>query len=432
MAEHHELMGGKLHVYKRENSRFWQCSAYLAGKNRRTSTKEESLSHAKELAEDWYLELRGKARSGDLVSGPTFKKAAEQFLAEYETITQGQRSPVWVKTYNWMIRVYLLPYFGKMALSEITAGKVQEYRVHRRQLSIDKRGKPPSRTVMHHETVAIRQILKTALRHGWMSALPDLSQPYKTSGKITHRAWFSIDEYRELYDATRERAHTPLNNRHRWACEQMHDYVLFLANTGLRPDEAGRLEFRDVKIVKDHDSKETILEIEVRGKRGVGWCKSTANAVRPFQRLRDRRRPEVITESDEEGTPLDNARPAKRKVRMVKPGSTDRLFPTKQRELLNAILSELKLKRDRDGNVRTAYSLRHTYICFRLMEGADIYQIAKNCRTSVEMIEKYYAAHIKTMLDASAINVRKGTLRRERKGKPRRERRTLASAEALA
>ena len=39
------------------------------------------------------------------------------------------------------------------------------------------------------------------------------------------------------------------------------------------------------------------------------------------------------------------------------------------------------------------------------MEGADIYQIAKNCRTSVEMIEKYYASHIKTSLDAVAINV---------------------------
>ena len=56
---------------------------------------------------------------------------------------------------------------------------------------------------------------------------------------------------------------------------------------------------------------------------------------------------------------------------------------------------------------RTAYSLRHTYICLRLMEGADIYQIAKNCRTSVEMIEKFYAAHIKSTLDATAINVRK-------------------------
>jgi len=43
----------------------------------------------------------------------------------------------------------------------------------------------------------------------------------------------------------------------------------------------------------------------------------------------------------------------------------------------------------------------------RLMEGADIYQIAKNCRTSVEMIEKFYASHIKNRLDTTAINVRK-------------------------
>jgi integrase len=75
----------------------------------------------------------------------------------------------------------------------------------------------------------------------------------------------------------------------------------------------------------------------------------------------------------------------------------------------SAILDEENLKVDREGRPRTAYSLRHTYICLRLMEGADIYQIAKNCRTSVEMIEKYYAAHIKAHikanLDAAAINI---------------------------
>ena len=64
------------------------------------------------------------------------------------------------------------------------------------------------------------------------------------------------------------------------------------------------------------------------------------------------------------------------------------------------------MKHDREGSPRISYSLQHTYICFRLMEGADIYQVARNCRTSVEMIEKYYASHIKNMLDASAINVR--------------------------
>jgi hypothetical protein len=172
-----------------------------------------------------------------------------------------------------------------------------------------------------------------------------------------------------------------------------------------------------VKIVKDHGSKETILEIEVRGKRGVGWCKSTAQAVLPFERLRDRLRLEGLTETDTDDSASEQIGTKKIKPKLVKPQPTDRLFPTKQRELLNAILGELKLKLDRDGNMRTSYSLRHTYICFRLMEGADIYQIAKNCRTSVEMIEKFYAAHIKTMLDATATNVRKGVIQQERKAR---------------
>jgi integrase len=96
---------------------------------------------------------------------------------------------------------------------------------------------------------------------------------------------------------------------------------------------------------------------------------------------------------------------------------TDRLFGKMQRKLFNTILDDLNLKFDREGNRRTAYSLRHTYICMRLMEGADIYQIAKNCRTSVEMIEKFYASHIKNTLDAAAINVRKPKPLKKAKGK---------------
>ena len=89
------------------------------------------------------------------------------------------------------------------------------------------------------------------------------------------------------------------------------------------------------------------------------------------------------------------------------PEPMDHVFPGNHIKLFNGVLGRTKLKLDRDGNRRTAYSLRHTYICMRLMEGADIYQIAKNCRTSVEMIEKFYAAHIKNTLDAAAINVRR-------------------------
>src|SRR5260370_36795133 len=109
---HHVLMGGKLHVYKRDNSQCWQCSTYLAGRNRRVSTKEESLEHAKDFAEDWYLELRGKHRTGEIKGGKTFRQAAERFIREYEVITQGQRNAKYVEVQEMRINVHLLPFFG--------------------------------------------------------------------------------------------------------------------------------------------------------------------------------------------------------------------------------------------------------------------------------------------------------------------------------
>jgi integrase len=205
------------------------------------------------------------------------------------------------------------------------------------------------------------------------------------------------------YRATRARTNDK-NNHRRKASAQLHDYVLFMANTGLRPDEAARLEYRDVEIVNDQPTGERILEIKVRGKRGTGYCKSTRNAVRPFERIRDRNVNDRPTKEQVEERKRNDAA---KEASAAPPKPTDRLFPHRQTKLFNEILGTADLKTDREGRARTAYSLRHTYICMRLMEGADIYQVAKNCRTSVEMIEKFYAAHIKTSLNAAAINVRK-------------------------
>lgn len=372
-----ELMGGRLHLYKRPNSRFWQCYTHLGGRSWRESTKQENPALATAFAEDWYLTLKGKDRVGELKGGKTFEFVAKQFLTEYRALTVGERSPKWVEHIEQTLARHLIPYFGNVVVSAITPGLVQEYRIHRAQNGY--RGKPPARNTIAIEMIALRQTLKTAVRHQWLEYVPDFSHPFKSSHKVSHRAWFSPKEYRQLYEATRERAAHPKKEMWRWECEQLHDLVLLMANTGLRPDEVKRLEHRDVQVVQDADTQETILEIEVRGKTGIGYCKSTAGAVRPYLRVRKRNAPQ----------------------------SSDRVFPKTHRQLFNNILNELGLKYDRDGRLRTLYSLRHTYICLRLMERADIYQIAKNCRTSVEMIQKHYAAHIKNTLDAGAINVRR-------------------------
>jgi integrase len=123
------------------------------------------------------------------------------------------------------------------------------------------------------------------------------------------------------------------------------------------------------------------------------------SAVHPYHRLLKRAKPSDTAEAGEPRYPQP----------------TDPVFPGNHIKLFNGVLRRANLKLDREGNKRTAYSLRHTYICMRLIEGADIYALAKNCRTSVEMIQKFYAAHIKDLLDASAINVRRPKPKREAK-----------------
>lgn len=427
MSVTHDHFGGKLHLYKRERTPYWQCSTYLAGRNHRTTTKEEDLNHARKKAEEWYLSLQLKHRTGELRSGHLFKQAVEHFLPEYEALTKGERNAVYVANVGQRLRKHLIPFFGSKPVTDITPQAVQDYRVQRmtkpkseaereeRETAVAKMAKeqglvpkpvrlwkPPARSTLHQEIIALRHVLKTAQRMGWLKYIPDLSPPYKSSGKISHRAWFSPEEYKQLYTATRQRAENPPKPRWKWECEQLHDFILFMVNTGLRPDEALRLEFRDVEIVDDQSTGETILEISVRGKRGTGYCKSMPGAVLPFERLRSRKRI-----ADPGMRRSKGGRTGEDKTNLVLPKSTDRLFPGMRAHHLNAVLAELDLKFDREGLRRSAYSLRHTYICLRLMEGADIYQIAKNCRTSVEMIEKFYAAHIKNMIDAAAVNRRR-------------------------
>jgi hypothetical protein len=64
--------------------------------------------------------------------------------------------------------------------------------------------------------------------------------------------------------------------------------------------------------------------------------------------------------------------------------------------MFNTILKKTNLKNAKAKNQsrRDFVSLRSTYICFRLLNGAPIYEVANNCRTSVAMIQEHYAKHL--------------------------------------
>jgi integrase len=434
----HTMFDGRLQIYRRAEHGPWQAAARVGGQRFRQTTGEMALDRAKDVAEEWYLDLRGKLRSGRLEplapKEKTFAEAAQAYLREVRVLAASVRSPSYIKNLEMRMKAHVLPFFKDKPLSVINKGLVQRYRVRRAEETIAKtladalaaadrnaakrlkkkdplspderativadcqrekaeaKGKPPARSTMLQEIVIIRQVLKHAEGLGWIPFVPNLSTPYMTQGKRGRRAWFSHEEYDRLHKATRRRITEGKRRGWKSRYEDLHDFVLIMANTGLRPDEAWGLEFRDVTIEDDYATKDTILVIDVRGKTGVGYCKSMPNAVYPFTELRKRR----VRKLKEEGKSAED-------ITRVLP--TMKVFPDYNRDLFNKILEEENLKFDRDGQRRTAYSLRHTYISMRLMEGANIHQIANNCRTSVQMIEQFYAAHIKDRIDASAINV---------------------------
>ena len=62
----------------------------------------------------------------------------------------------------------------------------------------------------------------------------------------------------------------------------------------------------------------------------------------------------------------------------------------------NWVLAETGLKQGPHGQPRSLYSLRHSAITFRLLygQGIDLLTLARNARTSVDVINKHYASTV--------------------------------------
>mgnify|MGYP004006465431 CR=1 FL=1 len=73
---------------------------------------------------------------------------------------------------------------------------------------------------------------------------------------------------------------------------------------------------------------------------------------------------------------------------------TDLIFPTNHKDALNSLLDSCSMKVDSEGRVRNAKSFRTTYIMYRLIAKRTLIEIEKQCGTSANTINKYYAKYL--------------------------------------
>jgi len=163
-----------------------------------------------------------------------------------------------------------------------------------------------------------------------------------------------------------------------------------MVHTFLRPGDAFGLTHRHIEIVEEVDRKFLRLSPPT-SKTSLSPIISMPIAVDIYRRLQKR------GEKAGYGKPGDY---------VFLPGYKGRNYAQEifRRQLSHAFTAA-GIKTSAGGGDRTTYSLRHTAIMFRLIksDGLDLLTLARNCRTSVEMIDRFYARHLTAEMNLAKL-----------------------------
>jgi len=381
------ILENKARMFRRPNSKFWWVGFIHQRREVASSTKQTEFEPAKKVAIDWYLKRYNEVTNGFAPAkrGHSFSVAMDKALEQYsEDAKRGIRSDAYIKEIGITMRVLKTTCIANVDIANVDQGV---WNAVRKELLKAK----PNRTeaTLHQYKNVINITLNEALRRHEIKQIPPFAKEKKkgTNDADTQRTWFTPDEYNKLRGALAEYIDQQKSLESRWIedAEELRDYVGFVANTGLRIGEAKNVRFCDVTIVYDKNVKMHYLEIRnIKGKRGEhGDCRSYYVADHYFRRCIKRH---ALT--------LENYKQSEAKI-----------FKAYHRDMFRQVLRncDLYLTKDRRPRKRDLMSLRHTYICFRLLMNAPIYDIAANCRTSVQMIQQHYARHL-SVFQSKAIN----------------------------
>ena len=238
------------------------CRFYAEGKYKVKSTLETNLSTAKQMAMDWYDELRFNQKQGVPIHDITFFHASEQFrLYQKKLVSRGERTARQAKDYEYRIDM-LNKFFSKFSISLITIKNIDDYVESRTTLA----KVPVSLKTVKYDLTALRLVLKYSLLQGWIQHLPAFPQTKKD--KTNPRPWFDHDEWKLLLKTSKNRIKNSLDKNKKWKREQLHDMMVFMVHTGVRVQECLRIRYGDISIRK---KKQNVHEVrfEVQGKTGI-------------------------------------------------------------------------------------------------------------------------------------------------------------------
>ena len=351
----------------------------------------EQMANAKSKALDDLMVARSDSTGHVLTQGAMrlnrFEALAQKLLeAEEQRVKRGELSAASLGILRNRLDAHVMPFFKYIPPSQVTSALMEGFVKRLTDFQM-------SSTTVSQYLVVIRKLLKLAIRHGFLSEIPELP-----AVKVANRprSMLSLQEYaaavRTAYRLSRLGVKAPAlkaSSGHRerfWVAPRnltlapdMAWAIRFMVNSFVRPGDLRQLKHKHVQVVRGSSVYLRMTLPET--KRHDAPMVTLRPAVQVYESLRAR------AQKNGYDSPEDYVFLPAEKDRVYALAVLGFWFKWVMREAGVSPVDSL-------GRLRTLYCLRHTSIMFRLLygQGIDMLTLARNARTSVQMIERFYAS----------------------------------------
>lgn len=372
------VLDGDVRLVKRKNSRAWQAAFKVDARWVRVTTKCRQLEDAKRRARELYVEYQVRHKNGLPVISKRFVDVARLVIDDIDRqLAAGVGKKSW-KDYKAVLERYFIPYFGDRFVTSITYEELQRFAKWREE----RIGHAPRASTLNTHNSALNRVFDEAVARGYInrSHVPTLINKGRDSQR---RPDFRREEYRKMLSSFPSWVDAGREGKSRDMRYLLRDYVLILANTGIRHGtEAMNLRWKHIHLFTENGL--TFLEMSVSGKTGQRDLICRANTINYLKRIQSRC-------ADIAGMSFEELLKKQLDVPVFR--LPDGTVSNNLRQTFRLLMNDTGLLTcPRSGQDRTLYSLRHTYATFALLnDGMDVHTLAVQMGTSIQMIEQHYS-----------------------------------------
>ena len=341
----------------------------------------------------------------DLSSPHTFDQfeslAHELLQVEMQRMERGDLSRAAVGILRNRLDAHVMPFFRDIRPSEVDVAVMEAFVERLTEAGF-------STTTMSQYLVVVRKLLRLAVRHKLLRKVPEMPKV-----RVVHRprAMLTLADYvavvRAAHRLVRQRTQAPqvkqqgrvrerfwVAPRHLTLPPDMAWAIRFMVNSFIRPGDLRHLKHKHVQVCRGEHLYLRLTLPET--KRHDATMVTLRPAVQVYEAALEQARAQGL------GGPDDY---------VFLPGERDRVYALAVLGFwFKWVMREAGVAtQDTWGRPRTLYCLRHTAIMFRLLygQGIDMLTLARNARTSVQMIERFYASALDGEMNVAMLQSRR-------------------------